>query len=108
MSQASNSRPGIASPVVKIKKLTQSIWSASQPTPDDRTVRPAAISEVSSAYCVPVKATLPRLERYAPNATDPTPQVKLSYLLVYARMPTSCPTASMSANNQLVPPHHPP
>src|SRR3546814_2276000 len=50
MSQASNSRPGIASPVVMIKKLTQSIWSASQPPPDDRTVRPAAISEVSSAY----------------------------------------------------------
>src|SRR5829696_8236361 len=62
-SHNSSSRPGMAISVVAIQNSTQPICAASQPPPADMVVRPNAISEVSSAYCVPAMPAVHRLDR---------------------------------------------
>ena len=46
--------PGTAATVMRMKNVTQSTWSASQPLPDDMIVRENAMNDDSNAYCVAV------------------------------------------------------
>ena len=46
--------PGSAIAVDRMKKVTQSVWSANQPLEAESQVRPTAMKEENSAYCVPV------------------------------------------------------
>jgi hypothetical protein len=54
ISQTRRRRPGIAAAVVIRKNITQFIWSASHPAPDEKRVRANAMNDDSSAYCVAV------------------------------------------------------
>ncbi len=63
MIHSRSNRPGTASKAVRLQKVNQSVWSASQPLPEDSHVRPCAMKDVSKAYCVAVKATLHRPDR---------------------------------------------
>ncbi len=52
--QIAITKPGRAMNVDRMKKVTQSVWSANQPLEADSQVRPTAMKEENSAYCVPV------------------------------------------------------
>ena len=55
-STTSSSNPGSASPAVQAQNTGQTVWVASHPDAPPNNVRPIAISEVSSANCVPLNA----------------------------------------------------
>jgi hypothetical protein len=96
--------------VVLAKNSGQASCSASQPPPEDIAVRPPAISDVNSAYCVAAAPGRHRPDRKATNAADARPPAKASVPIAIARNAKSRPITASAVNIRFVsacstPPH---